>query len=148
MVPMRAEKERRLSMSSTKQRLLLVDDHSLLREGLRTIIATTEDLIVCGEAENAEQGLDAVTKLKPDLVVVDISLKNEIDGIELTRRLKERTPQLRILVLSMHEEQEYVANAMAAGAGGYITKTEDASHFLNAVRQVLRGKTYLSEALR
>src|SRR5205809_1277240 len=112
-------------MPQEKHRILIVDDHAVLRAGLQAIIESTDDLTVCGEAVNAQEALDTVEKLEPDLAIVDISLKNSIDGIELTRRLKKRVPAMPVLVLSMHEGQKYIDNAVAAGARGYITKTED-----------------------
>ena len=135
-------------MIAVKRRILLVDDHSMLREGLRAIIDATDELEVCGEAESGEQCMNLLPQANPDLLVVDISLKNKIDGIELTKRIKQRYPSLPVLVLSMHEEEKYVSNAFAAGARGYITKTEGGNRFLLAIRQVLDGKKYVSDALR
>src|ERR1051325_2192969 len=135
-------------LTKPKSRILIVDDHAVLRAGLRAIIETTEDLTVCGEAENGEQALSSVSTLKPNLAIVDISLKNSIDGIELTKRLVKKFSGLPVLILSMHEEQSQVTNALAAGARGYVVKTEDTSNFLTAIRCVLQGDTYLSESVR
>src|SRR5258706_11653839 len=110
---------------SKKSRILVVDDHPTMREGLRAILHSVGDLAVCGEAGNCQEAMAAVKKLQPDLAIVDISLREEHDGIDLTRRLRNESPDLPVLAFSLHEEQAYSDAALAAGARGYCTKSED-----------------------
>jgi DNA-binding NarL/FixJ family response regulator len=132
-------------MPKTKKcRILIVDDHPAMREGLRAILETANDLVVCGEAENSQMALSAVQTLQPDLAIVDISLREDLDGIDLTRRLRERWPTLPVLAFSLHAERAYSDAALAAGATGYCTKGESSKTLLNAVRQVRLGKTFVS----
>ncbi|MFQ5796416.1 MAG: response regulator transcription factor, partial [Candidatus Bipolaricaulia bacterium] len=104
-----------------KQRILIVDDHPIVREGLATIVNQQTDLVVCGEAEDAQTALVAVDTLRPDLVIVDISLKG-INGIELIKLIQRRYEKIPILVLSMHDESLYVERVLRAGARGYVMK--------------------------
>jgi len=129
------------------RRVLLVDDHPIVRQGLSRIIANEPGLAVCGEAETVREARQAVRDLKPDIVVVDLSLK-EGDGIELVRELRAHHPALPLLVLSMHDETVYAGRLLAAGANGYIMKHAASEQFIVALRQVLEGGTYLSEAAR
>lgn len=129
------------------RRVLLVDDHPIVRQGLSRIIANEPGLAVCGEAESVREARQAVRDLEPDVVVVDLSLK-EGDGIELVRELRAHHPALPLLVLSMHDELVYAGRLLAAGANGYIMKHAASEQFIGALRQVLEGGTYLSEAAR
>ena len=133
--------------SQQVRRVLLVDDHPIVRQGLSRIIANESGLAVCGEAETVREARQAVRDLKPDVVVVDLSLK-EGDGIELVRELRAHHPALPLLVLSMHDESVYAGRLLAAGANGYIMKAAASEQFIGALRQVLEGGTYLSEAVR
>src|SRR5687767_3068438 len=131
----------------TKQsvaRIVLVDDHPICRQGLREIIESQKDLSVCGTAEDIHSALVEVERLRPDLVVIDISLKDS-NGLELLKDLKVRTPALKVLMLSMHDEVLYAQRALRAGAGGYIMKQEATDKVLTAIRRVLSGDVYLSE---
>ncbi len=130
-----------------KKRILVVDDHPIVRERLAEMINRENDLIVCGEAEDAHQALAAVQTLHPELAIVDITLKDTY-GIELVRDLKSRHPGLAVLVLSMHDESVYAERALRAGARGYICKVEPASKVIEAIRGVLRGEIYASEAIK
>jgi len=138
---MRAAKE-----PQTKRKILIVDDHGVFREGLIRIISQEKDLNVCGEATDAAEALEQIPRLKPDLVMVDISLEG-MNGIDLTKNLRERFPTIRILVLSMHKESLYAERALRAGANGYIMKRERGQKLLGAIRHVLNGETYVSEEL-
>lgn len=129
-----------------KSRILLVDDHPIVRQGLAEMINQEKDLNVCGTAEDVHRALDAIEKLKPDLVVADISLKGS-NGIELLKNIKVRFPKMLVLVLSMHDEALYAVRALRAGAGGYIMKQEATEKVLTAIRQVLAGEIYLSERM-
>ena len=126
-----------------KRRILIVDDHPMIREGLREIFRSTKDLAVCGEAEDSQQTFAAIEKLQPDLALVDISLRNE-DGIELTRRLHHRWPALPVVVISLHVSQAYCDRAREAGARGYCAKDDESRKFLDVVRQVLKGQSFVS----
>jgi DNA-binding NarL/FixJ family response regulator len=129
-----------------KKRILLVDDHALLRLGLATLIASEPDLAVCGQAATCQAGLDAVAVAKPDLVIADLQLKDS-DGLEFIKDLKRRWPRLPVLALSMHEEVLYAERALRAGALGYVTKQELDDTVLTAIRRVLAGELHTSEAM-
>jgi DNA-binding NarL/FixJ family response regulator len=127
-----------------KNRVLIVDDHPIVRQGLRRLIEQEEDLTVCGEAETTREAKTAIRELKPDVVIVDISLKQG-DGIELVKDARAHYPQLPILVLSMHDETIYAERMLSAGANGYIMKQAASDQFLVAMRRVLEGGIYVSE---
>ena len=129
-----------------KQRILIVDDHPVVREGLATIINQQADLMVCGEAEDAPSAHQAVSTLQPDLVIVDISLKG-VNGIELIKQLQRQHEKIPILVMSMHDESLYVERVLRAGARGYIMKQEGTEKVVTAVHQVLAGEIYVSDAM-
>jgi DNA-binding NarL/FixJ family response regulator len=127
-------------------RILIVDDHPMMREGLRTLISRERDLTVCGEAETVGQALDAVANLKPDLVLTDITLPGR-NGIALIKDICALNPTLLILVISMHDESLYAERVLHAGARGYIMKQESGPTMMQAIRQVLAGRIYLSEKM-
>jgi DNA-binding NarL/FixJ family response regulator len=129
-----------------KMRVFLVDDHPVLRDGLRRLLEAEPDLQICGEAESARKVFDRVEATSPELVIVDISLPGP-SGIELIKGLKARFPALRILVLSMHDETLYAERALRAGAKGYVMKQAPTEYLLTAVRRVLKGEIYLSQHL-
>jgi DNA-binding NarL/FixJ family response regulator len=131
---------------SASTRILIVDDHPVVREGLAMQIATQPDLEVCGEAEDVPAALALLTTVQADLAIVDISLKKG-NGIDLIRRIKERYPAMRILVWSMYAENLYAERALRAGAEGYLHKGRATSQLLDAIRAVLAGKVYVSEEL-
>lgn len=133
-------------MNKSTARILLVDDHPLVREWLTNLIHQQPDLSVCGEAESAPKALQAAAALKPDIAIVDISLKNG-SGIELIKNIKAVVPSVAVIVLSMHDENLYAERALRAGARGYIMKRETAKKVIAAIRQVLDGKLYLSDRL-
>ena len=130
-----------------KIKVLLVDDHPILRKGLAQMINLENDLTVCGEAEEAGKGFELVGTLQPDVAVVDISLKTG-NGIELVKNIKARYPDLPVLVLSMHDESLYAERALRAGALGYIMKEEATEQVLVAIRRVLNGEIFLSEKMK
>lgn len=129
--------------SPTCRRILIVDDHPIVRQGLAQLINQEADLHVCGAAEDAAQAVERVAALHPDLVVVDIGLKDS-SGLDLIKTLHGRDPKLPILVLSMHDETLYAERTLRAGACGYIMKQEATDQLLEAIRQVLRGEIALS----
>jgi len=126
-----------------KFRILLVEDHPIFRQGMIQLINHEADLKVCGEAETAAAALSAIEKQKPDLALVDITLKGT-NGVELIKNIQSKFPNLPTLVLSMHEESLYAERAMRAGARGYVMKQEAASQVMLAIRTVLSGNLYLS----
>ncbi len=125
------------------KRILIVDDHPVVRQGLAQFINQEPGLEVCAEAGNVKEALEAIEKQKFDLAVVDMLLENTT-GIQVTKILKSRCPGLRVLILSMSDEPYYIKGAFQAGAQGYITKEEVAEEIINAIRQVLDSKIYLS----
>lgn len=126
------------------KRILVVDDHPVVRQGIKHLLEHEPDLRICAEAESAGEALQALQKHKPDLVLVDISLKGT-DGLELTKWIRAQNKKLPILVLSMHDESLYADRVLRAGAHGYLMKAEVADKIVTAVRKVLRGEIYLSE---
>jgi DNA-binding NarL/FixJ family response regulator len=130
-----------------KSKVLLIDDHPILRRGLGQLINQEADLVVCGEAEDSAKAFAAVSELNPDVAVIDISLKG-CNGIELTKNIKARYPDLPILVLSMHDETLYAERALRAGGLGYIMKEEALEQVLVAIRKVLTGEIFLSDKMK
>jgi DNA-binding NarL/FixJ family response regulator len=128
---------------SAKKKIFIVDDHPMMREGLAQLIAHETDLIVCGEAEDAAEALAQIEKLKPDLALVDITLRSSI-GLELIKDLQIRLPNVAVLVISMHDESLYAERVLRAGGRGYIMKQEGGKKLMEAIRQVLSGQTYIS----
>ena len=140
------DKKNNMNIGAGKTRITIVDDHPIVLEGLAQLINQQADLVVCSKAGNAKQALEAVEKQRVDLVIVDMLLKNTT-GIQLTKSLKSKCPDIRILILSMSDEPYYIKHAFQAGAQGYITKDEVADEIISAIRQVLNGKIYLSTRL-
>ena len=128
----------------SKKTVFLVDDHPLVREWLTNLINQQPDLVVCGESETAPQALQAIAACKPDVAIVDISLKDS-SGIELIKDLKQSHPHVSVLVLSMHDEAHYAERVLRAGAKGYVMKRETTKKVIDAIRRVLEGKLYISE---
>jgi DNA-binding NarL/FixJ family response regulator len=131
---------------AARKKILVVDDHPLVRERVAELINQEPDLLVCGEAEDAHQALAAVAALRPDIAIVDITLKDTY-GIELIKDIKNQFPRLPVLVLSMHEETLYAERALRAGARGYLNKQEATKKIIPAIRQVLGGQVYVSEKM-
>jgi DNA-binding NarL/FixJ family response regulator len=127
-------------------RVLIVDDHPIVRQGLAQLISQENDLEVCGEAGDATGAVEAVQELSPDVAIVDVMLKGT-SGIELIKELRTENRDLRILVISMHDEAVYAERALRAGAHGYIMKQEATHEVLTALRKVLRGDVYVSEEM-
>jgi DNA-binding NarL/FixJ family response regulator len=127
-----------------KIRVYIVDDHEMVRRGLAALIEAESDLELCGEAEDCASATSAVSKLNPDVVIVDISLRGN-SGIELIKNLKALNPKIHIVVLSVHDESVYALRALKAGAKGYVMKQDIASKVIDAIRKVRRGQMYVSE---
>ena len=126
--------------------VLIVDDHPILRRGLAALIESESDLAVCGEAASCQAGLEAIREHQPDLVIVDLELK-ESHGLDLVKALQSSHPEIPALVISMHNEAVYAERCLRAGARGYVSKQQLDETVLVAIRHVLAGKTYLSDGL-
>jgi len=129
-----------------KARIIIVDDHPIIRQGLAELIDHEKDLMVCGQADDAPAAMDAVKTLNLDLVIVDISLKKK-NGIELIKDIKAQYPNLPVLTLSMHDESLYAERALRAGSKGYIMKAEATERVIEAIRKVLDGQIYVSDRI-
>ncbi|HUR47259.1 MAG TPA: response regulator transcription factor [Candidatus Saccharimonadales bacterium] len=140
-------KQNQSGLRKGKIKVLLVDDHPILRKGLGQLINAESDMMVCGEAEDSPKAFEAVGTLHPDVMVVDISLKGG-NGIELLKNVKARYPELAVLVLSMHDEALYAERALRAGSLGYIMKEEAIEQVLVAIRRVLTGEIFLSDKMK
>jgi DNA-binding NarL/FixJ family response regulator len=134
------------SAAQKPKRIFIVDDHPMMRQGLGQLIGAESDLTICGEAENAERALDAINSSKPDLVLADISLPGK-NGLELIKDFQALQPGLPVLVISMHDESLYAGRVLRAGGRGYIMKQEGGKKLMQAIRQVLEGKIYVSEKM-
>jgi DNA-binding NarL/FixJ family response regulator len=132
--------------SSKRAKILILDDHPILRRGIAEYINSTADITVCGEAEDCRTALTMMTSEKPDLVIVDISL-NGSSGIEFLKILKVEHPDVPALVLSMHDELLYAERVLREGARGYVTKQEAVEKIVTAIRKVLEGQIYLSDRM-
>ena len=124
-------------------RIVVIDDHPLFRHGLIQLLNSDDGFAVCGEANSAGEGMDVIRQVKPHLVIADLGLKGT-NGIELTKMILAELPQLPVLILSMHDESLYAVRSLRAGARGYVTKQEALGSVLEAVREVMDGRTYLS----
>lgn len=133
--------------SENRKKVLIVDDHPLVREGLTDLINKEKDIVVCGWAKDIPQTISAIKKFNPDVVTIDISLENA-SGLDLMKDIKTRFPGLPFLVLSMHQESIYAERAIRAGAKGYITKQEATKKVITAIRKVLEGRLYISESVK
>jgi DNA-binding NarL/FixJ family response regulator len=140
------EKMQAKADSSQKRNVFIVDDHPLVRQGLALLIDREPDLHACGQAGDAVQAVRDIELLKPDLVIVDLSLE-ESSGLELIKDLKVRHPGLPVLTLSMHDEVIYAERALRAGAKGYVMKQEATDRVVTAIRRVLSGQIYVSDGL-
>lgn len=133
--------------SSRKHRVFIVDDHPVTRTGVATLVNREADMEICGEADNALDAFTEIQNKRPDLALIDISLKKP-NGIELLKNLRAVMPGLRTLIMSMHDEELYAERALRAGAQGYIMKEEAGEKIVHAVRKILKGEPYLSEKMK
>lgn len=133
-------------MSDRVIKVLLADDHTIVRQGLKLILAAQADFEVIGEASDGRTAAELAAKLRPDIVLMDVQMP-ELNGIEATRRMVEANPRIRVLVLSMHKEALYVREVLKAGARGYILKDAIDTELLSAMRSVARGDGYISPAV-
>jgi len=129
-----------------KIRILLVDDHTILREGIRSLLEKQTDIDVVAEAENGRQAVELVRQLKPDVVLMDITMPL-LNGIHATEQIRRENRCTQILILSQHESEEYIRRALSAGAAGFLLKDINAAELINAIRSVHRGESILSPAV-
>ena len=129
-----------------KIRILLVDDHTILREGLRSLLERQADFEVVAEAENGRQAVELARQFKPDVVLMDIAMPL-LNGLEATEQIRDQTRCTQILILTHHDHEEYIRRALAAGAAGYLLKDTDSTELVNAIRAVQRGESILSPAV-
>jgi DNA-binding NarL/FixJ family response regulator len=124
----------------TRKRIVLVDDHALLREGLERLLTAGDEFVICDEAGNAAEGIELVREIRPDAVILDVELPGGTDGIELAKKFWDEFPELIVLILSAHDEPEYARRAADAGAMGYVLKSQAAETLRTALRDAFRGR--------
>jgi DNA-binding NarL/FixJ family response regulator len=129
-----------------KVRILLIDDHPLIRESLTNLINQQSNMHVCGEAEGAQRGMEVVAASKPDVIIMDLSL-NDGSGLDLLRAMNSTHPEVRIIVLSMHDEKLYAERCLRSGARGYVMKSESTKRIVTAIRDVLLGRLAISDPI-
>ena len=130
----------------TKTRIVLADDHAILREGIRALLEDQPDMTVIGEAADGRKAIELARDLSPDIIVMDIGMPL-LNGLEATRQIKHNFPQVAVLVLTMHDNEEYVSHILAAGASGYVLKRAASSELVTAIRAVAAGQSFLSPAV-
>jgi len=133
-------------IAGTKRKVFVVDDHAIVREGLTLLINREADLTVCGVADEMHSALRTIESMRPDIVIVDISL-NGPDGLDLLKTIRTKDPSLPVLILSMHDESIYAERALRAGANGYIMKQEATDRVLVALRRILNREVYVSDRI-
>lgn len=127
----------------SKAKVLLVDDHIVVRQGIKALLTDEPDMEVVGEANNGREAMDSLERLEPDVVLMDISMPG-LNGIEATRQIKQRFPEVKVVILSMHANEEYVFQVLQAGAAGYVLKQSDSLEVLTAIRAAISGGSFLS----
>ncbi|MBL9178573.1 MAG: response regulator transcription factor [Verrucomicrobiaceae bacterium] len=138
--------QRSRTSKETVKRVVLIDDHPIMRHGLAQLVRAESGLDVCGEAGSSREGLEVVGRLKPDLAIIDLTLPDK-NGLELVKDIRAAHPGTQCLVLSMHDEETYGERALRAGARGYVMKEEAADNLISAIQKVLSGGLYVSETL-
>ncbi|MHC4114329.1 MAG: response regulator transcription factor [Planctomycetota bacterium] len=139
-------KRQQVRTEGKKVRVVIVDDHPIVRQGLAGLIEHEDDLMVCGEAGDAHQAMKIIEKSEPDIAIIDIALKDS-SGIELIKDIKVRYPALPLLVLSMHDESLYAERALRAGAKGYVMKQRGTDKVIFAIRKIMSGQVYVSDRM-
>lgn len=127
--------------------VLVVDDHPIVHEGLEHLLNREDDIEVCGYSETVNGAIENIEKLKPDFAIVDLSLKGGVSGLELVKAIRDRYPDIKTLVLSMHDENLYAERSIRAGANGYLMKEELRGTIVKAIRHIMKGKLFLSEKI-
>jgi len=131
---------------NTRKKVLIVEDHVMVREGFVALVNSEDDLVVCGQTDNESEAIILADTLRPDVAVIDLMLR-EGDGLELIKHLRERHPKLAMVVVSMQDEELYAERALRAGATGYVMKSAATSEFLDAIRAVLAGQVFISRKM-
>lgn len=134
-------------MMTKKKKIMVVDDHPIVHQGLEMLLGHESNLEICGYAATANEAIDKIKDLEPHLVLVDISLKGGVSGIDLIKGIRDRYPAVETLVLSMHDESIYAERVIRAGARGYVKKEELTKTIVNAIQTVLEGRIYLSNTM-
>jgi two-component system, NarL family, response regulator NreC len=129
-----------------KYRIVIVEDHAIIREGLRSLFSSENDFEIVGEAEDGRNAIHCVERLKPDLVLTDLSMPR-MDGLDLIETIRKNQPQVKLIVLTVHRTDEYIRAALRAGADGYVLKDANYSELVTAARTVLKGKPFLSPGI-
>ena len=130
----------------TKTRVLLVEDHAVLRDGIKALVADEEDIEIVGEAGNGRDALECIPLIQPDVVLMDLSM-NGLNGIDATAQIQRDYPDVRVVILSMHDHEEHIFQALRAGAMGYVLKQSDSAELLIAIRAAVAGGSFLSPAI-
>lgn len=133
----------RVTMNSDKKKIIIAEDHNILRAGLKALLTSNPQFDVIGEADNGRDAIRRVIELKPDLVIMDLNMPG-MNGMDAIREIKERDTEIKTLVLTVHNEEEYVLASLKAGANGYVLKDATQNELMTAAERVLNGKTYLS----
>lgn len=128
------------------RRLVIIDDHPLIRRGLERLIRSSDRFVVCGEAATAAEAVELLNRFEVEIAIVDIGLPDK-SGIELTREIKKKFPHTRVLILSMHDDREYAQRAFEAGAAGYMVKNDAAEKIDFALEEIWQGRTYISDSI-
>ena len=126
-----------------KYRVVVVEDHAIIREGLRSLLTSSKEFDIVGEAEDGREAIQLIEKLEPDLILTDLSMPR-MDGVDVINTVKKRFPNMKVIALTVHESEEYVLSALKAGADGYVLKEANYAELMMAIKNVLKGKHYLS----